>query len=81
MSLNSLIENYAQKEENNKAGCTLTVGGQYTLKTFQIKMHVLQKCYAIWSVFLKSFLLACIYNFIIYIEKGVDINERINDVR
>ena len=28
MFLSSLIEELCRKEENNKAGCTLTVGGQ-----------------------------------------------------
>ena len=34
MFLSSLIEELCTKEENNKAGCTLTFGGQCRLKEY-----------------------------------------------
>ena len=33
MFLNSLIEELCTKEENKKAGCTLTFGGQFILES------------------------------------------------
>ena len=47
MFLSSLIEELSTKEENNKAGCTLTFGGSVKTKTSFIKLVQINAVYFI----------------------------------
>ena len=44
MFLSSVIEELCTKEENNKADCALTFGGQYRIFMCEKKICVLPKC-------------------------------------